>query len=263
MNKRLFIMFTILVAIGVVTGAFSSSIARALTPPLAKAQTGSTNQGQHSTGTRTPSGQSNQPTPMASTPTMVLAQDTFRRTNQQLWGQASDGRSWQGDANTLATFSIHAFTGQIAGEGTVNAILGDASGNVGVLASGQMNQFDGAANMGIVLRWTDNLNWYKALIDGQHLIILKSVNGVSTQLSSVPFHAQNGIIYTIHFQVIGVLLFARVWRSGTTEPEKWMITLSDSSLRSGRAGLRFVLQSTTVINMTSFLATPAAMGGAL
>jgi hypothetical protein len=263
MNKRLFIMFTILVVMGVVAGAFSSSIAQALTPPTVKAQTNNTNQGQHNTGTRTPSGQSNQPTPVVSTPTTILAQDTFRRNNQQLWGQASDGRSWQGDANKFSTFSIHASTGQIAGEGTVNAILGDVSDNVGVLASGQINQFDGVANIGAVLRWTDNLNWYKALIDGQHLVILKCVNGVSTQLSSVPFHAQNGIIYNIHFQAIGVLLFARVWRSGTPEPAKWMITLSDSSLRSGRVGLRFVLLSTTVINITSFLATPAAMGGAL
>ena len=114
MNKRLFIMFIIVVVIGVVAGAFSSSIAQALTPPMAKAQANNINQGQHSTGTGTSPGQSKQSggsqgsisVPAIPTPTTILAQDTFKRTNQQLWGQSSDGRLWQGDANTLSTFSI-------------------------------------------------------------------------------------------------------------------------------------------------------------
>jgi hypothetical protein len=275
MEKRLFIMLTILVLIGGIAGTFSSSIMEALTPSMLAMQGNTTHSGQMSSGTKTAQStgkqSGNSPTatqvptaptqiPAIPTPSMVLAQDTFQRPNQQLWGQSSDGRQWQGDANTSRAFSIHASTGQVVGAGTVNAILGNASDDVNVLLSGQVNQFGSGVNMGAVLRWKDNNNWYKALIDGQHLIVLRRVNGVSDQLQSVPFQAQAGIVYNIRFQAIGVLLFAKVWQSGKPEPANWMIMLSDMSLQSGQVGLRLVLQSQTVINVTSFLATPGTMG---
>ena len=65
----------------------------------------------------------------------ILAQDTFQRADQALWGVASDGQSWEGDANKLTVFSIvgsnHTW-GQIAnnrgnqgqGEQIYNALLG-------------------------------------------------------------------------------------------------------------------------------------------
>jgi hypothetical protein len=271
MEKRLFIMLTLLVIIGGIAGTFSSSIAEALTPSMAIMQAKSTHQGQMSSGIQTPQSQGKLPgssqgngstqVPATPTPVTILAQDTFRRANQQLWGQSSDSRQWQGDANTSNAFSIDASTGQIAGVGTFNALLGNPSDDVNVLMSGQVNQFASGVNMGVLLRWKDNNNWYKALMDGQHLIILRRVNGTSYQIKSVPFQAQNGTMYSIRFQAIGVLLFAKVWQSSKPEPADWMITVSDTFLQSGQAGLRLVLQSKTVINMTSFLAIPAAMGG--
>lgn len=269
MEKRLFIMLTLLVIIGGIAGTFSSSIAKTLTPSLTTMQVNKPQQGQTSAATKTAQRQGKQPggsqgstqVPATPTPAVVLAQDTFQRANQSLWGQSSDGRQWQGDANTSSAFSIKASTGQIAGDGIVYAILGNASDDINVRASGQVNQFGSGVNLGVVLRWTDDNNWYKALIDGQHLTILRRVNGTSYQIKSVPFTAQNGVVYNLRFQTIGVLLFAKVWQSGKPEPVDWMITLTDTSLKSGHAGLRVVLQPTTVINMTSFLATPAAMGG--
>src|SRR5436309_10748829 len=75
----------------------------------------------------------------------ILAQDTFQRANQALWGAASDGQSWEGDANKLAAFSIHT-SGQIAnnrGQGgqIYNALIGPASENVNLVVSGSVDPF--------------------------------------------------------------------------------------------------------------------------
>ncbi|GCE23507.1 hypothetical protein [Dictyobacter kobayashii] len=270
MNKRLLVITLIIMLVisGLVVGLFSGPIQQALTAPMTNAnamgKNANPNNGpQQARATKVPQPGKTQPA-LAPTQVNILAQDTFQRTNQSFWGQASDGRKWQGDANTLQAFSITGSTGQIAnGRGSVNAVLGPANNNVNVVASGAVNQFGNGVNMGVVLRWTDAQNWYKALIDGEHLSILKRVNGTSSQVRTVPFQAQNGRVYNIRFQAIGAMLFTKVWRSDLPEPAHWMITISDPDLTNGQAGLRMVLQPTTVISITSFLATPATMGNDL
>src|SRR5438045_1760363 len=93
----------------------------------------------------------------------ILAQDTFQRADQALWGAASDGQSWEGDANKLTAFSIAGSShtwGQIAnnqgqGEQIYNALLGPASENVNLVVSGSVNLFRLNANLGVVLRWKE------------------------------------------------------------------------------------------------------------
>ncbi len=198
----------------------------------------------------------------------VLAQDTFQRADQALWGAASDGQSWGGDANRLAAFSIvgsiHTW-GQIAnnqgqGEQIYNALLGPASENVNLVVSGSVNLFSLNANFGIVLRWQDVNNWYKAQIDGTDLVVLKRVNGVTTRLEALRFTASSGKTYTLHFRAIGATLFASAWQSDQPEPAHWMIVVSDMSLVSGKGGVRVALQNNTVIHVVSFLETVANSG---
>ncbi|WP_126601510.1 hypothetical protein [Dictyobacter aurantiacus] len=270
MNRRLLAITLLIMLVigGLVAGLFSGPIQKALTTQMT---TMNTAQGQASPALPAKGTQQVRPmqTPNAGNmqnitspaQTNVLAQDTFQRTNQLFWGQASDGRKWQGDANTSKVFSIVGSTGQIAnGQGTVNAVLGPVSDNANALLSGSVNQFGNGVNLGVLLRWTDGHNWYKALIDGEHLSILKRVNGQSTQVRTVPFQAQNGRVYTIRFQAIGAMLFAKAWRADLPEPARWMITLSDPDLKNGQAGLRVVIQPTTVMSITSFQAVPATMG---
>ncbi len=201
----------------------------------------------------------------------ILAQDTFQRADQALWGAASDGQSWEGDANKLTAFSIavsnHTW-GQIAnnrgnqgqGEQIYNALLGPASENVNLVVSGSVNLFRLNANFGVVLRWKDVNNWYKALIDGTDLIVLKRVNGVTTRLGALRFTALSGKTYTLHFRAIGATLFASAWQSDQPEPAHWMIVVSDMSLFSGQGGVRVVLENNTVIHVASFLETVANSG---
>ena len=184
-----------------------------------------------------------------------LAQDTFQRPNQALWGTASDGQTWSGDANTESVFSIANNTGQVSNATTTySAVLGPAATNAEVLFSGSMSSYSND-NLGAVLRWTDDINWYKAYIDGASLIVQKKVNGATTILGSVPFTATAGTSYTLRFRVVGTTLYAKVWQTGTSEPANWMVMVTDTTFSSGFCGLRMLAQNGATAAYTSFLAT--------
>ena len=185
-----------------------------------------------------------------------MAQDTFQRSNQALWGTASDGQTWGADANTGSVFSIVTNTGRVSNGGTTsyNAILGPVATNAEVMFTGSMSSYT-YNNLGAVLRWSDTNNWYKAYINGASLVVQKRVNGAYTFLGSVPFTATPGTSYTLRFRVVGTTLYARVWRAGTTEPTNWMIMVSDTTFSSGFCGLRILAQNGTSANYTSFLVT--------
>lgn len=185
----------------------------------------------------------------------VLGQDTFQRSNQSLWGTASDGQKWGGDANTASVFSINGNAGQVAsGNTSYNAVLGTSTTDAEVVFSSTINSFSNA-NIGAVVRWKDTNNWYKAYIDGSNLVLQKKVSGTTTTLKSVTFAATTSTAYSIHFQVVGNNLSARAWKAGTTEPTSWQVTASDTSLTSGQTGLRMQVSSGTTLKITSFKAS--------
>jgi len=183
-----------------------------------------------------------------------LGTDTFQRANQSHWGTASDGQTWGGDANSQKAFSISSNAGLVSNTGgaSYSGVLGPTAANAEVYATGSLSSFSNS-NFGDVLRWTDGNNWYKAFIDGSHLIIQKKVAGTTTTLASVPFTATAGTSYTIHFRVVGVTLTANAWAASGSEPSGWMVTASDSTLTSGSSGMRFLTKSSTA-TVTSFLA---------
>ncbi len=187
------------------------------------------------------------------TPGQILAQDTFQRANQALWGTASDGHRWGGDANVSSTFSITNHTGTATNANSLSAVLGPVATNASVLMSGSISSFN-TNNFGAVMRWTDGNNWYKAYIDGSNLVIQKKVGGVATILATVPFTATSGKSYNIRFNVTGTTLEVRAWATGATEPGTWTTTANDSSLTSGQAGIRVLSQGAT-LTITSFSVT--------
>ncbi|HEY6542440.1 MAG TPA: hypothetical protein VIZ18_15965 [Ktedonobacteraceae bacterium] len=252
---------------GLVAGFFTHSIEAALTVQSVNVAKQANGTGPGSTATQ--GGTTGQPaktaTPGASTtPTtvtngaVVLAKDTFQRAAQVFWGTSSDGRLWAGDANSIEVFSIANDAGQIDhAQGTFNAVLGALNTNAEVLVSASVNQFvaGGKVNVGAVLRWTDANNWYKALIDGTNLQILSRVHGVTTSLALMPFPATGGVIYNLRFRVMGANLFARAWQSGQPEPATWMLTVANTALTQGMGGVRVLVQTITVVRVTSFLET--------
>jgi hypothetical protein len=280
MNKRLFIVTVLVMLVigGMIAGLFMGSIQKSLTLPMMQMLDANNKPAQIRTPVaqvqnKQPSATNPNPNPNRSpTPNMnqnmaannaanVLAQDTFQRGDQPLWGMSSDGRQWEGDANTAQAFSIANGAGRISNgpNGTLNAVLGTPTQDAEVVAGASVNQFTDGVNFGVVLRWADGNNWYKALLDGTHLNILKRVNGQSTTLTSVHFTAQEGRVYMLRFRAIGAMLFAKAWPMGQTEPNRWLTITSDNSLTNGRVGLRVLVLPTTIISVTSFTAMAATL----
>ena len=186
-------------------------------------------------------------------PATMLAQDTFQRPNQQFWGTASDGQSWSGDAAKASAFAITNHAGQVTGNSSAiyDSVLGKPVADSEVLVSGSVSQL-AAANMGVLLRWTDGNNLYKVFIDGTNLTALKKVNGVVSTLQSVPFTAKGGTSYSIRARVVGTSITASAWQTGQAEPSKWMLSATDNGLTSGYDGLRLIVQMGITITITSF-----------
>ncbi|HEY7416090.1 MAG TPA: hypothetical protein VH593_12930 [Ktedonobacteraceae bacterium] len=192
----------------------------------------------------------------------VLALDTFQRANQTLWGMTSDGQPWGGDANTSPAFSIANGTGQIADTaGAFSALAGPVITDADAEATVMVNQFAtgnnavNTVNIGVVLRWQDTNNWYKALIDGNNFSIDRFVNGNGAIVDTMAFAAQEGTAYTIRFETMGATLQAKVWPSNEAEPPNWMLIMTDTTFTQGQAGVRVVMQNTTQINVLSFKET--------
>jgi virginiamycin B lyase len=198
-----------------------------------------------------PSSSSPSPSPTSGT---TLAADTFHRANQALWGVASDGHAWGGDASSKGVFSISGDAGLVSDTGgsSYNAVLGPAATDAEVYATGSVSSFS-SSNFGDVLRWTNGNNWYKAYLTGTKLVLQKKVAGVTTTLGTVSFAAAAVTSYTIHFRVAGSTLTANAWPASGPEPSGWMITATDSSLASGYCGMRFLTQTGTA-TVTAFQA---------
>jgi hypothetical protein len=183
-----------------------------------------------------------------------LAQDTFGRPDQTFWGTASDGMRWGGDANRAAVFAVGGGVGVISGRaGFFDALLGPPVSNEEVLASVSASRFAGGlVNFGVVVRWSDPNDYYKAYLDGRALVFMKRLAGTSTVLATVPFPAQEGITYSLRLRASGSELFARAWTSGSPEPVSWMIITTDSSLVSGFGGLRVLLDAGVTLHVRGF-----------
>jgi hypothetical protein len=248
-------LLLVLMLLGLTAGVFANTIQRSLTLPDMQRMFHDGPVGKPTVVAQksvTPAGK-------PATPKInVLAQDTFQRQNQRFWGQASDGHTWTADANALAIFSIQNTAGSITdGNGTFNAVLGPASDNVDLLINSSLNKFTGQNNFGSVLRWRNANNWYKAYLDGNHLIIMRRVAGANQQLVSVPFAAQSGASYALRFRALGNQLMARAWQTNAPEPAIWQATIKDASLSKGQAGVRVLIQPGTLVKITSFTASAA------
>lgn len=197
-----------------------------------------------------------QPSRAYTIPGPVIALDTFQRSDQAFWGTASDGERWSGDANTNPVFSIWRGIGRVTGGngvGVYDAILGSATTDAGVLFTGSMSSFL-SSNIGVVLRWNDTNNWYKAYIDGSDLVVQKRINGSYVVLGTTAFSTVANTNYSLRFQVVGTKLSAKVWPTGSPEPSAWMVTATDNSLASGKCGLRAQVGGDTSAQYAAFTA---------
>jgi hypothetical protein len=249
-------LLTLCVLGGLIAAIFTPAIAATLTLPASPIGAPA-----RASLTPTASPVATEPASQATLPAngvTVLAHDTFQRPDQKFWGSSSDGRMWGGDANSNPAFSIVNHAGQISGAtGPFQATLNATNADAEILVNGSVSWFDenGDINLGGVLRWQDPHNWYKALINGSVLQLLKDVNGKTTVLGSIPFHAVGETNYSLRFRVLGSNLFAKAWPSAQAEPANWSLMIVDMQLTSGVGGIRVLLAPGAVIRITSFLET--------
>ncbi len=228
---------------------------------LPRSYTASSGQTTGATNGTTPTAQpspTSQPTqPIVST----LVHDTFHRPDQIFWGTASDGHRWRGQANVSTEFTIAGGRGQIHrvanGASLYTATLGPATTDTDLVVSAYLSQFN-PSHIGVMLRWQDDNNYYKVLIDEHQLQIFKRVNHALTILQKIPFSAQANTSFTIRFRVVGTTLQAKAWQTANIEPAGWMATATDTSFQSGIGGLRPQLNQNTTLQVSLFKITKAS-----
>jgi serine/threonine protein kinase len=227
-------------AVGGVVGYFAS---RPSSP-----STGHTTGGVQTTPTRSSS-------PTTAPAIVTLANDTFHRPDQTLWGTASDGLQWGGDVNISQDCTITALKGQIvrttSGVSYYTGLLGPSFANGEVLVSGSISQYN-PSHLGAILRWIDNGHYYKAFIDGQQFHLIAREGNHAPSLQTIPFVAQPNVPYTIRFRAFDSTLEARVWETGTAEPTTWMVSGIDHTFRVGQGGLRPQLDQNVTLQVSSF-----------
>ena len=208
-----------------------------------------------STPTSTPT---ETPTPSPSPAPSLLAQDTFQRPNQALWGMASDGHVWGGVANRSSAFAISNNTGRIAPTSSLtnSAVLGSAATNVDVLMTFSASSITTSNTIGTALRYASTSMFYRAFVDGGRLWLSKNVNGTVTKLKSVSFTASANTSYTLRFEVTASTLAAKIWQTAAQEPAGWMVTTTDTSLSgAGNAAIRVALTAGVTVLVARFQAT--------
>jgi serine/threonine protein kinase len=189
----------------------------------------------------------------------LLEQDTFQRPDQTLWGTASDGSLWRGDAATSTDFSIVRHMGKIgraaAGNALYTATLGVAHADAEIRVTLTLDSFTNS-HIGVILRYTNDNHYYKALLDGQGLRFLKRIDAQHGPMlgTKLPYIPQPQTPYTIRFRVSGHTLQAKVWQVGTAEPADWMLTAqdNDAGFRSGLGGLRPQIMQGVTLNVSLF-----------
>lgn len=187
-------------------------------------------------------------------PATVLASDTFQRADQLYWGTSSNGQPWQADANSARNFAISHASGIINATTKpvfCDAILGPAVANVEITFTASLSHY-GPSTLGAVLRWSDPSNLYKIYLDGQNLILLRAMDGMVTPLQTISFPARDGALYTFRFRASGSRLSAMVWPSDQPAPTNWQISIADSALSTGHAGIRALVQNGAQARITSF-----------
>jgi hypothetical protein len=194
---------------------------------------------------------------------MTLAEDTFKRPNQSLWGQATSGTLWGADANTEVAFAIANKMGRITnrtGKHLYIAIIGPAATNEDITCTFQVTDFR-HANVGVVLHYQNASNWVRATLNGSALMISQMAHDHLSRLGESPFALQDGATVTLRFRADQGTLAASAWIAGsataTPASTTWMLMLHEPSISvgTGSGGIIAVLRGQNVVAVTSFLET--------
>jgi hypothetical protein len=179
--------------------------------------------------------------------------DEFGRTVSSGWGTADQGGTWS-LTGTAADFAVDGSKGTIsvaAGQSREARIGTSGQADVAVIGSVALDKLPGGGNAwAYVLARASGNNAYRASIrvapSGQvYAQLKKAINNSESNVgaeASVPglvVTAGSGISF--RFRVVGSDLRLRLWATGSTEPDGWTITDTDTTAAlqgAGSAGVR-------------------------
>lgn len=185
---------------------------------------------------------------------VILARDTFQRADQAYWGTSSSGQNWLEDAQTDRNFTISHGAGLVRAAPSCifcEAILGLVESDLEVTFTASLTRY-GPSALCAILRWDEPDTFYKMVLDGQSLTLVRVMGGMIVPLQSIAFPARNDALYTFRFRADGTQLSAMVWPANQPPPADWQMSVQDSALTAGRAGIGLQLQNNTQAKIITF-----------
>ncbi|MFF9284873.1 hypothetical protein [Streptomyces griseosporeus] len=166
--------------------------------------------------------------------------DTFTRTVNGGWGSADSGQAWT--VTPAADHKVSAGMG-IASQPTAFvahlSLLPSPTADVDLYVDVATSALAAGSSIftGPVARATDNNNHYQARVEfttaaGVVLSLRKRVGAVESQLATytAPLTHTASTWYRVRLQAFGSALKAKVWLSGSREPDNWHVEAADTSL---------------------------------
>lgn len=207
--------------------------------------------------------------------------DTFTRTVSNGWGSTDTGQAWQTAGGVASDYSVGSNIGTMS-VGVVNttrrcllpASFVPADVDLKVKASPTVLAAGGNIESSLMVRIDPNdvdNTYYYGEVEYNYQVsrtvrarIVKRVAGVDTELIAafdVPgmTYAANSW-WWIRFQAVGTRLRIKVWPDTLGEPPEWNASVTDSTLTSGRVGIRSTIDATNtntlpvLINYDTFTA---------
>jgi hypothetical protein len=192
--------------------------------------------------------------------------DTFTRSNVSgTWGTSSDGQAW-GVPSGPGTLSIASNEGVLVSTNNdTNVILGTKKflTDMEIVCRIAINNSNDVCGIQARFVFNAGISTYKLVYFGNSININKDVNAISN-LASQPFTMAPGVFYWFKLRVIGTALSAKIWQSGTFEPDNWMLTTTDSAVTTGGFGvLANTDPSSTGVRFDHFTANTYSWGDLL
>lgn len=204
--------------------------------------------------------------------TIVLT-DTFARTQAGSLGTASDSHVWTekqagdnmsvGSSEGQATFATSPANRSLETLGTPGITDGE------IVFRTSTSLVTTSSDIYALCRYTDTSNYYwlglQWVSSGVYnAAIRKRVSGTNTTITSTSFSVSAATFYWIKARVQGSNLFLKIWADGSSEPDPWTLTTTDSALTTGTLwGLAPFATNTSVIKFDHFtLQDMAAVNGA-
>lgn len=165
-----------------------------------------------------------------------LLEDHFTRLDQTYWGAVSTGLAWGGNASNNPAFTIRDGHGMINGKGFFVGTIPVATNDMEIIVTASLDDF--SQNwFGAILRVSNQTYWYEARVKSDQITIMRRSGDTENTIATASISSLSNHQFTLRFRSVEDQLTAKVWATGTNEPDDWQVAAFDSDLKIGYSGL--------------------------